>query len=152
MVRASQQDRAAAMAKLCMVWAFGVSLCGCIPELPAPDAHERRLAQVQTERAIAILPGVRRAAVTATAAVVTVNATAADVTAIAGDVVRVTGLPTTAIVVLREPATTVLLRMGPWTLAEKSRWPLVGTAITILGLVASVAGYLAWRMRPRPQR
>ena len=139
------------MAKLFMWWIFGVLLCGCIPQLPAPDAHERRLAQVQTERAIAILPGVRRAAVTATAAVVTVNATA-DVTAIANEVVRVSGFPTTAIVVVREPATTVLLRMGPWTIAEKSRWPLVGTALTILGLVASAAGSLAWRMRPRSQR
>ncbi len=139
------------MATLLLLCAFGVSLSACIPQLPAPDSHGSRMAQVQTERAIALLPGVRRAAVTATAAVVTVNATA-NVTAIAADVARVTGLTPTAIVVQREPAATVLLRMGPWILAEKSRWPLVVTAVAILALFASAAGYLAWRVRPRPQR
>ncbi len=139
------------MATLLLLYAFGILLSACIPQVPTPDTHDSHVAQAQTERAIAILPGVRHAAVTATAAVVTIDATA-NSTAITADVAKVTGLPPHAIVVHREPTTTVLLHMGPWILAAKSRWPLVGSAVAILGLFASAAGYLAWRVRPRPQR
>ncbi|MBP9088262.1 MAG: hypothetical protein KBG15_19220 [Kofleriaceae bacterium] len=88
-----------------------------------------------------------RVAVTATAAVVTVDAKA-NATAITNDVARVTGLPPSAIVVRPEPATISLVKVGPWTLAAASRWPLVGAAIAILAVFAGAAGYLAWRMRP----
>ena len=118
---ASQPGRLHAMATLLLLYAFGILLSACIPQVPTPDTHDSHVAQAQTERAIAILPGVRHAAVTATAAVVTIDATA-NSTAITADVAKVTGLPPHAIVVHREPTTTVLLHMGPWILAAKSRW------------------------------
>lgn len=143
--------RCAAISKFLRMHVLFLSLGACIPTLPQPDAQDRaaRLASYQqNERAIALLPGVQRVAVTATAAVITVDGNA-NTSTILDDVARVTGLPTSAIVVRAEPATINLLRMGPWTVAATSRWPLIGTAIALLALFASGAGYLAWRLRPR---
>ena len=146
--------RCAAITKLLRTHLLILLLSACIPELPQPDAKDRvnQLASnQQNERAIGLLPGVYRVAVTATAVVVTVDNNA-NAPTIIDDVARVTGLPTHAVVIRRNPTAVGLVRMGPWTVVATSRWPLISTAVALLTLLAGGAGYLAWRLRPRTLR
>ncbi len=138
--------------RLLQLSALSVLLSACVPQLPDPAAQQhQQVSYQQTERAIALLPGVRRVVVTATAAVVTADANTGTAT-ITSDIARITGLPTSAIVVRPAPTTVSLLKIGPWTVAASSRWPLVGAAVALLGLLAIATGFLAWRIRPRSRR
>lgn len=132
---------------------FTIAVAACVPQLPAPDQQATTDDHAATERAIASLPGVRRAAITATAAAITV-APHTDGAMLRNDVARLAHLAPNSIVIQTEAPTLELRHFGPWTMAASSVWPFTAAAVALLAVLALGAGVLAWCLRPtrRPQR
>jgi type III secretory pathway lipoprotein EscJ len=152
-----------------------LSLFACAPTIDGPVERQRTRDRHDADRLaaqLAQLPGAIRAEVTLhrpivdpltrlatppSAAVLVVIDDGADRQAITrGALALVRGtapeIAEPAIVVELGAVRPALSRVGPFTVAASSRGPLIGALAGGLGLVALLAGYLAWRERWRLAR